>query len=57
MLKNEVQFGSKRYTKPNIFEVDLHDEKLRKRCRHFNEMFENREIVKRLKERLPELEL
>ena len=57
MLKNEVQFGSKRYTKPNIFEVDLHDEKLRKRCRRFDEMFENRKIVKRLKERLPELEL
>jgi len=57
MLKNEVQFGSNRYTKPNIFEVDLHDEKLRKRCPHFKTLFEKREIVKQLAERLPELEL
>ena len=58
MSNNQVQFGSKRYTKPNIFEVDMHDEKFdKKSCPHFSKIFENRAIVKSLKEQLPELVL
>ena len=55
MIENRVRFGKSIFTKPNIFEVDLHDASLRKKTTEFNRLFHDNCIVKRLKVLLPSL--
>jgi hypothetical protein len=62
MLPNKTQFATadgkvSLFTKPNIFELDLHHEHIRKMLPHFDELFCQTELVKTLDLHLPQLSL
>lgn len=54
---NQVNFNGMIYSKPGIFEVDLHDENLRKGLSTFEQLFEDNVIAKYVKSHVPEFGL
>ena len=58
---NQVQFstsqGPVRFTKPRIFEADMHDASLRRQCPEFEQLFRSDALRDALDAALPELKL
>lgn len=57
MKPNETQFGGKRFTKPHIFECDMHDEEIRSNLPELSLMFHQSDLRKALAAHLPDLDL